>query len=779
MLGDSPWGFDGASTEASEAQNASSSLANADPSATPKVSPTAAPTVPRDTAPVVPSGAVQATSQEATSAGPPSNTPVLGPSTDRFATSPAIPNVAPDAVPATTKAADTTLTTSPITTATPLVVPPTTAPQLRRKSQGKVVDRVKSLNDLQSLAKASATRPHPDAAASHHPVSPETARRVQLFVRRDVEVKPLRPLLAPGYTSTAHVHSPFPTRIQPQLSSDMEKGATINTTGRPSSGMIEATKSVVVSQVTSAGDKNNDDPKLLSRASRENDQVVCPRHGRKLASRQKTYFTTTEGLERSLSGAYVPVGRKIRSQVDALNPWALMARHMTKAEGTTVSPEICPDCLAEHEILSREISETLTAAESVTSPSHDEMDHVEREPSSTHTEAGTPTVGLHPHNVLIGTVDDHQTASLPGSAVSGIGIPPDEVGSIVAADLGDMLDAIIIEHSGILDRVITNLRDGMPGSAKLQQLSQDLTKVSEAVGAVSEDQLQHITTITRDARSLEKRSIILDASVDGLRKRTKSIPQLLSLIDATAEHFGLNVTAEKPVSASQTQGYGGNTTSTTQCEDKHKLPALEVPGGFPLDASPGPSTLNSPLPSPAILIDAPISGLVSPPKDPTTEAPGTPSPSKELQNKGLVQSGDASLEAASANAPCQPSATVNDATASTLEQAQPPPRPLALTPTTGRAREIASPLHPARLAPFQTGGGANKRTLVKPSEVAKHQRQQRTFEQEWLRSASASKTLANTERSGRRGKIGGEDKVKDGGSAGDAMVKEADAQLGT
>lgn len=721
----SPLGFDGTSTDATEPVNPST-VANADPTVESTTSPIIVPSADLDTNRIESSSTIQTSPPSRVVTAIPINSPTdcnIAPVATLLVASTLSPTTKPIATP-TAK-----YTAAPIAApalATPTVVCPAVPSVIVSRSQlnagsSRVADRIKSLNDLQGAFKASAQVPVHDPASTHHAVSPKMASRALPFARRDAAASPLHlhspPLGPQSYFPASYVHSPLPNRAQPQLSRTMEKRARY---GRP----IETSE---------ASAKACEYGPALG-------QVICPRHGRKLAPRQKTVFTTTEGFERSISGAYLPTGRKIRSQVDALNPWILMAKHMTKKEGTTVSPDICPDCLAEHDILTRELSRPSENIDFSGSPSHDEGECEQREPSSTNTEPGTPTIGLLPHNVLIGVSNDHQTVTVPGTAVSGVGIPIDQVGAIVAADLGEMLDAIIIEHSGTLDKVITNLRDGMPDSARIQQLSKDLARVSEAVGAVPEDQVQHIATFTRDAWPSGKRSMILDASPERIRERTKSIPQLLNLIDATAEHLGLNVASERTKDTPQTHDPSGDATSTAEPAylDKKlfkrptlRQPILEVPGGFPvtLDLSSYNIAFSSPMSPP----DAS--------RQSTAKAPRTDSPLL-FHRQDLGQ-----LDCCPTGSAPDPARTVVDAPAPT-----PMIRP---SPTASRVRLMSGPLPQSRLAPFQMAGEATKRTLVKPSEVAKQQRLQRTFEQDWLRngSGSAARALATAERSERRGRI--------------------------
>ncbi|GAM82623.1 hypothetical protein ANO11243_006050 [Dothideomycetidae sp. 11243] len=258
----------------------------------------------------------------------------------------------------------------------------------------------------------------------------------------------------------------------------------------------------------------------------------CTRHGRKL--RMKALGApTVEGLDRSLSGAYIPSGLKIRHQVDPLSPWYFHSRNLTKTEGTSLSPEPCPDCLAEDRIRKTELAEELeeTGLYSIA-----DRPSTSSEASSTMTEPGTPAFEDFTGSTMIGTLADHQNVVLPGTAIPEL--RDAEQASLVAADLGDMIDAIIIEHRSMLNRVITNLRDGLPTQTQVQRISRELSAVSDSIGTVSPNDVEPRTS--RNGRY----SIILDTPPKFLESRTKSIPELLDYIDSAANDLGLRLSAE-------------------------------------------------------------------------------------------------------------------------------------------------------------------------------------------------------------------------------------------
>lgn len=181
------------------------------------------------------------------------------------------------------------------------------------------------------------------------------------FARRDASANSLNLHGEHPLYWTSYVHSPTPNRVRPQLPGDIEAGARYKATGHGRHGLeTSVDEPLFLSlQSTNYSDSVESD---LSRQS-----VMCLRHGRKLAPRKRDK-TTTNGLEKSISGALVPTGRRLRHQVDALSPDTTFAQYLTKQEGTTVSPEICPDCIAEQEILARELCGTILSDDANNEP---------------------------------------------------------------------------------------------------------------------------------------------------------------------------------------------------------------------------------------------------------------------------------------------------------------------------------------------------------------------------------------------------------------------------
>ena len=261
-----------------------------------------------------------------------------------------------------------------------------------RLGPSKIADRIRSINDLQGLSRApvhlstSISSPH-----LRHKVSATTAGRALPFVRRDATAAPSSTDRTLDQATERLIHSPTPTRHQPELSRRMETGANTSSPQEeigPHQCLDHRNRDTVqAAQYAASRPMTQDRP--VPGPDAAHGHVVCSRHGRNLAPRRKQNVTTTEGLERSISGAYIPIGHRLRHQVDVLSPWTVFGRCLAKQDGTTVSPEICPDCAAEHDILNRELSESSQPSTANRASANSEGTSLG--PSSTITERGTPS----------------------------------------------------------------------------------------------------------------------------------------------------------------------------------------------------------------------------------------------------------------------------------------------------------------------------------------------------------------------------------------------------
>lgn len=557
------------------------------------------------------------------------------------------------------------------------------------RQPGRVADRIRAINSLQQLPSnvpkpITKPAPPPNPRVTH---PNDDFQRASPFPRRDSAQSPVRPetpLSQSHPLMSPLVHCPMPKRFQPQLPAAIEKGAIPDSFG----------------------------------------QLICYRHGRKLKPRK----SAPAGMDKVFSGAYVPTGPLIRQQVDPLSPWSVGER-LAKTSGTTVSPDICPDCLAEHDIMKRE-----EAANTVIPTTKPEQP-VLSSSSSTLTERGTPPNPVQPQNVLVGTTIDNQAVKIPGATVSDI--PSSKFGGIVATDLGDMIDAIIVEHSGTLGKVISNIRNGMPDAEWTQNLSRDLAKVSKAVAALPEDDIKHAPAFTRNISG--RRSIILDTSPESLKKRAKTMPDLLDLIDAATEQF--------------------RSTSPGRAKKEYTLELPHIPGDFPhTPAIVQPTTIGSrpshpsTIPTPSARSDESISPFLSSPAVESSPRHEPSSGSYQVNGTTPITTPNIVVE----SPPDEDEATLVEAEASTTSTNTSVPR--EQDPLQGTFSE-AAPTQPRSRIPKAITIPLTKPLNVlsdklrpsparpKPSEVSKQQKQQRTFQQGWLRDAAVAERAERRTRS--------------------------------
>lgn len=569
---------------------------------------------------------------------------------------------------------------------------PAVVPSLRQP--GRVADRIRAINSLQQRSSNLPKKSIEPVSPLNPPTTlyPEDAlRQASPFPRRDSAQSPIRPdtpLSQSRPRRSPVVHCPMPKRYQPQLSANIEKEAM----------PIDS-------------------------------QPICYRHGRKLKLRK----SAPAGMDRAFSGAYIPTGHRIRQQVDPLSPWAIGTR-LAKTSGTTVSPDICPDCLAEERIMERE-----TDMYEQTSRTW-KGQPLKSASSSTFTERGTPPEPDQPANVLVGTTVDNQTVKVPGATVSEL--PSDKFGGIVAADLGDMIDAIIVEHSGSLDKVISNIRNGMPDSDWTQKLSRDLTKVSEAVASLPKVNIRQAPAFTQNING--RRSIILDASPDSLRKQAKTMPELLDLVEAATQEFGM--------------------ISSNSREQKFNLDRPLMPGEFPKSPSTLPSAIVEPAAtSPAVPSSSSAQSIESVLSFASPQASRPTITSEQVRANNQVSQASPIITLTMS---VDPQASEADEDEATLVDAEVPL--LNMNPSSGTIGDGAGPgaasttqqrsrIPKATTIPLIRSLYASSdapridRVRPKPSVVAKQHQQQRTFQQGWLRDAAVAERAERRSRSRSRG----------------------------
>lgn len=122
----------------------------------------------------------------------------------------------------------------------------------------------------------------------------------------------------------------------------------------------------------------------------------------------------------------------------------------------------------------------------------------------------------------MGQDDSHQTMRPPcDDAIA----PTDPT---IAAELGDMIDAIIIEHRGSLDKIITNLSDGQCQHSTLQRLSEELLRVAQSISARSPLPCQD-----SDSAGNIGTSDITSKAV----RRVRTMPELIGMVDTAVQEM--------------------------------------------------------------------------------------------------------------------------------------------------------------------------------------------------------------------------------------------------
>lgn len=557
---------------------------------------------------------------------------------------------------------------------------------------GRVADRIRTINSLQQPPSSIPKRLEPANPPSQLPVlSPEDDfRRASPFPRRDSAQSPIQsetPLSQSHPRLSPLVHCPMPKRYQPRLSTNIEKVAVPN-----------------------------------------DEQPMCYRHGRKLKLRK----AVPAGMDKAFSGSYISTGPMIRQQVDPLSPWAV-GRRLAKTSGTVVSPDICSDCLAEQRILEREIEVNNRTPRTRTDRSYKSAS------SSIYTEPGTPPESDQSPNVLVGTTIDNQTIQVPGATVSDL--HPDKFGGIVATDLGDMIDAIILEHSGSLGKVISNIRNGMPDSDWTQKLSRDLAKVSQAVASVSEDNIRQAPAFSRNING--RRSIILDASPDDLRQRARTMPELLDLVEAATKELGMarSDVPRQEFNLDQPR-MPGDFPHTPSAHSSAAVYSFDVPPVMQPALSTQPEAFIPPIAPQApetVLTSEPSAAvnqaLKAPPVATSVMAPDTATSEVDEDEATLVEH-ELLRPSTDPSAGSQQGQSLSSE-ASTAKQRSRIPKASAIS--------LAGPLYTS--SDILRSGPAGP----KPNLVAKQHQQQRTFQQGWLREAAVAERAQRRSRSRSRG----------------------------
>ncbi|KAK3711728.1 hypothetical protein LTR37_009505 [Vermiconidia calcicola] len=409
------------------------------------------------------------------------------------------------------------------------------APYVRSKKGGQlsVRDRVAALEQKRHVSRKPVGGSPPTKESLEKSKVPTVyPLRYKRFARRTSSGLPLRPE-TPLYRSQPDdepvIHAPRPTRSIPSIRTPART---------PTPTLVRAPKDGgdigrVFSRDAAPSDRGDVD-RVFSRDAAPDDQDPsritpasflqgtksnCVRHGRKPIPLKRPVDVTRDSVEKSRSGAYIPTGLTKMRQMEATSPWVgPHSKYLTKTAdakaGTGASSDPCPDCVGELNIKRRELQHG--SAATVQRPNK----AYARPPSFI--EAATPL----------------QQPSAQSQRVSSASQESNEEDMVVSKDLGDDLDAVIVEHRGDLRRVVLNARHGKPTIQKMQRLSKELAQVSNSIAFTG---ISHASASTPAAG---ERAVVLDSRRD---IRISSVPVLLDMIDEAADeiHLGTGKIAER------------------------------------------------------------------------------------------------------------------------------------------------------------------------------------------------------------------------------------------
>lgn len=327
----------------------------------------------------------------------------------------------------------------------------------------------------------------------------------------------------------------------------------------------------------------------------------CVRHGRKSGSgkpKPSGYKATKDMYERSRSGAYIPVGPACIRQMEATSPWAVATSTTRCTELTCLTAEAskddedaCPDCVAELGIKKREMGKTVSEwgdsafpdlkAPAALSDPLVSKSTAEKEPFPAFAPTRLSTLNVDPHpyreeywgSTAVEPPDSESDDDLPTASCPSMKSAPSSANNaasldhgatdtrkrsrsvrfddyseevyddtdaghlIISRDLGDDLDAVILERGGKVERVITNARDRNSTSELIAKISRELAEISRAISSNNLNNRRHAIL---DEDEDGGRTAAVDRTSDsaaGSSSRQSSVPELLALINDAATNL--------------------------------------------------------------------------------------------------------------------------------------------------------------------------------------------------------------------------------------------------
>ncbi|KAK3078723.1 hypothetical protein LTS18_006788 [Coniosporium uncinatum] len=267
-------------------------------------------------------------------------------------------------------------------------------------------------------------------------------------------------------------------------------------------------------------------------------------------------------IERGPNGAIILVGPKIRGQNDVTSPYGGYA----DLEETV--PMLCQACQEEFLRHSQDVNNNaletfmrgfVDALQDTDSPGRkaemfpsvspepvqprDERKSTTQMSNASSNESTSPrTTDQHDRSHM--RTEDLRSASrhsaVPSRAPSIATVGVDSMSGGIATDILQIIDTILDEHRNTINNVIANLQHAEPSLEQIRRLLVELIQVQLA--REGERFIPPAPTPSRDIREANDRSApSLDDPPALLRRRTRSVPDLLQLVETAAEELGVQL----------------------------------------------------------------------------------------------------------------------------------------------------------------------------------------------------------------------------------------------
>ncbi|KAF7193111.1 hypothetical protein HII31_05545 [Pseudocercospora fuligena] len=395
---------------------------------------------------------------------------------------------------------------------------------------------------------------------------------VQKFKRRGTMSSPKRPetpLYRAQPEEDAIIHAPAPQRTIPPMKTPIDEHMDWSLNAAPTSGVSPASKPRAEEVEAKPGDlrKTSTDIEKLSSKTRtrtfdpaaripptahlHRTRQRCVRHGRKSSQASQQDFSSKRDVFEK--GRNVPkhndacpdcvaelgIRRRETTQAAPAESTLSFRRSNSKSEQErllfgSISPEpiLKPQAKDDFPHLGRdEPVEAVTKQMSPrNSPDTTGATSLEVQPPTSESSESSDSVNAEesPRNVRF----RNSTSPVANDESNEPNNEDDEDALITTSDLGDGLDAVILERGGRLERIIMNERNGTPTPETIARISRELNQISTALATT--DPKQRISTNGTDSLSGD-RTIVLDT----YHNRDSSISELIDAIDTATPGFGI------------------------------------------------------------------------------------------------------------------------------------------------------------------------------------------------------------------------------------------------